>query len=288
MMRDVRSEQAGTATTIRDASAEPTKGSGRPAYTRVQMLGLLLIAGTMLAVTMAIIVTEPGLAGEVLAFFGPVAAATLLAAWLAWRYGAWARAVAVIVGAAAAVLLSWTATALTHPESVVDFGLGLGVATGVVLTVGGGIAALVAGGRGRFAAEPTCVERRIIRGVTALLGVALAASAVLTLTGRSTVDPAQTIGATPVEMAGFEFRPAEILIDGPDARLVVHNGDVFLHDIAIPALEIEALRVTPGSTEVVELSGVPAGTYPVYCTLHSDLSADQPGDDDMTALLVFQ
>jgi hypothetical protein len=26
----------------------------------------------------------------------------------------------------------------------------------------------------------------------------------------------------------------------------------------------------------------------VYCTLHSNLSADEPGDDDMTALLVVQ
>lgn len=287
-MRDARSQRADTATAIRDPSAEPARGSRRPAYTRLQVLGLLLIAGTGLAVTAAIIMTEPRLAGEVLVFFGPVAAVTLLAAWLAWRYGAWARAVAVIVGAAAAVLLSWTATALSHPQSVVDFGLGLGVATGVVFTVGGGIAALVAGRRGRVATERTSVERRLTRGVAVALGVALAASAVLTLAGRSTVDPAETAGAIPVEMAGFEFRPAEIHLDGPDGRLVVRNADVFLHDLSIPALDTGIVQITPGSTVVVELTGAAAGTYVVYCTLHSDLSADQPGDEDMTALLVVR
>jgi hypothetical protein len=149
-MRDARSERAVT-TTVRDGSAERADGSGRAVYARVQVLGLLLIAGTVLAVTMAIVVTEPALAGEVLAFFGPVAAVTLLAAWLAWRYGTWARLVGLLVGLAAAALLSWTTVALTHPESVVDFGLGLGVVTGVVLTVGGGIAALIAGRRDRYA-----------------------------------------------------------------------------------------------------------------------------------------
>lgn len=286
-MRDVRSEQAVTAT-IRDASTRPASSRGRPAYTRVEVLGLLLIAGTVLAVTAAVIVTDPALSVEVVAFFGPVAAVTLLAAWLAWRYGAWARTVGLLVGLAAALLLSWTTVALAHPESVVDFGLGLGVAAGVVLTVGGGIAALVAGRRGRIAAVPTSGERRLIRVVAGALGVALAASAVLTLVGRSTVDPAETVGSMPVEMAGFEFRPAEIRIDGPDARLVVSNADLFLHDLSIPALDTGVVRVTPGSTEVVELTGVTAGTYVVYCTLHSDLSADQPGDDDMTALLIVQ
>jgi plastocyanin len=286
-MRDARSERAVT-TTVRDRSAERSRGSGRAVYVRVQVFGLLLIAGTVLAVTMAIIVTEPALAGEVLAFFGPVAAVTLLVAWLAWRYGTWARLVGLLVGLAAAALLSWTTVALTHPESVVDFGLGLGVVAGVVLTVGGGFAALIAGRRDRYANQATPVERRLIRVVAVALGVALAASAVLTLAGRSTVDPTETVGATPVEMAGFEFRPAEIHLDGPDGRLVVHNADLFLHDISIPALDTSVVPVTPGSTAVAELTGAAAGTYVVYCTLHSNLSADEPGDDDMTALLVVQ
>jgi hypothetical protein len=42
------------------------------------VFGLLLIAGTVLAVTAAVIVTEPGLAGEVVTF-GPVATVALLA-----------------------------------------------------------------------------------------------------------------------------------------------------------------------------------------------------------------
>jgi hypothetical protein len=46
--------------------------------------------------------------------------------------------------------------------------------------------------------------------------------------------------------------------------------------------------VTPGSTGVVELPGAAPGTYVVYCILHSDLSKDRPGDEDMTALLVVQ
>ncbi|HVL98531.1 MAG TPA: hypothetical protein VM324_04480 [Egibacteraceae bacterium] len=200
-------------------------------YTRVQVFGLLLISGTVLAVTTVITVMAPALAGEALAFFGPVAAVTLLAAWLAWRYGTWARAAGLVVGVAAAALLSWTAEALAAPDSVADFALGVGVAAGVLLATGGGIAALLSGRRDRLAAAATRAERRIVRAVAAVLGMAQATSAVWTLFGRESGDPAVAEGATPVEMAGFQFHPEKIHVDGPDARLVVHNTDAFLRAV---------------------------------------------------------
>jgi hypothetical protein len=39
---------------------------------------------------------------------------------------------------------------------------------------------------------------------------------------------------------------------------------------------------------LVQLTGATAGTDVVYCTLHSNMSTDQPGDEDMTALLVVR
>jgi plastocyanin len=288
MSSQIEPRPARTDRTTQRATRRPTSGPSRPVYTRLQVLGLLLIAGTVLAVSAVIALMEPALGAEALAFFGPVAAVTLLTAWFAWRSGTWARIVGLVVGVAAAVLLSWTLAALAAVDSVVDFGLSLGVTVGVVLAIAGGGAALVSGRRGRLATAATPVEQRIVRGVVAGLGLALAVSATVTLVGRSAVDPAMAQGATSVEMVGFEFHPGEIVVDSASARLRVRNADAFLHDLSIPEVGTEVVRVTPGATVTVDLQGVTPGTYVVYCTLHSEPAADEPGEDDMTALLVVR
>jgi plastocyanin len=288
MSSQIEPRPARTDRTTQRPTRRPTSGPSRPVYTRLQVLGLLLIAGTVLAVTGVITLMEPALGGEALAFFGPVAAATLLTAWIAWRSGTWARILGLVVGVAAAVLLSWTLAALAAVDSVIDFGLGLGVTVGVVLAIGGGGAALLSARRGRLATAATPVEQRIVRGVVAVLGLALAVSATVTLAGRGGVDPGTAQGATSVEMVGFEFHPEEIVVDGASARLLVRNADAFLHDLSIPELGTEVVRVTPGATVTVDLQGAAPGTYVVYCTLHSDTATDDPGEDDMTALLVVR
>jgi hypothetical protein len=49
-----------------------------------------------------------------------------------------------------------------------------------------------------------------------------------------------------------------------------------------------ACWVMPGSTVLVALADVAAGSYLVYCTLHSDTTDPAPSDDQMTAILVVE
>ena len=270
------------------AGADQLAGErSRPVYTRVQVLGLLLVAATLLVVAAIAIATEPAAAGEVVGFIGPIAAAALLAAWMAWRFGTWARIIGIVVSLGVAFMMFWTVFGLAAPDSFADFVLGVGVPTGILLGVGGGIAALVAGRRGRIQAGPARGEQRLVRGVLVVVAVALAVSAVLTIFGRTSVDPALAAGATTVDMSDFEFVPAVIEVDASDPRLVVTNSDAFLHDLAVPALDA-IVRVTPGSSDLLDLSGAAPGTYTAYCTLHSDTRVADPTEAGMAATLVIR
>lgn len=252
----------------------------RPVYTRVQVLGLLLIGTATFAVAVLAAVVEP----EALIFFGIISVATLLAAALAWRFGTWARLLGIVVSAAAAFMLFWAVFGLSYPQSFVDFALGVAVPLGALLGVGGGIAALV---RGRRESASTQVESRLVRGTLIVVVLALAASAVLTVLNRTAVDPAVAAGSTEVEMVAFAFEPLEIRTSASDPRLTVKNADPFMHDIAVPALDV-LVNVTPGSTVTVDLSGAAPGTYMVYCTLHSNTSIDDPAEAGMAARLIIE
>ena len=53
---------------------------------------------------------------------------------------------------------------------------------------------------------------------------------------------------------------------GADVDLVVTNPTAVMHDITVPALGIQ-LVVPPGTTRVLALGGLPAGTYVGYCSV---------------------
>lgn len=259
----------------------------RPSGTRVQSLGLILAGGMVLVVSAIVLITDPAAGGEILGFFGPVAVGLLVAAWLVSRFGTWARIVGILVSLVAGFLLFWTAFGLMAPDSFVDFAAGLGIPGGILLGLGGGIAALVAKRRGNVHAEVAPGERRLTKIVVGVVVVALTVSGVLTLLGRTSVDPAVAAGATPVDMADFAFVPEVVEVGGSDPRLVVSNSDAFLHDLAVPALDA-IVRVTPGSSALLDLAGAAPGTYMVYCTLHSNTSIDDPEEAGMAGTLVIR
>lgn len=264
-----------------------TAGRGHPRYTRVQVLGLVLGGATITLVSAIALTSDPASLGEILTFFAPVALVLLVAAWLTWRYGTWARVVGIVASLAAGVMLFWTVFGLAAPDSFVDFAAGVGVPLGVLLGIGGGIAAIVASRRGHVHAEAAHGEQLVVRGVIAVVALALAASGILTFLARSSVDPAVASSATVVDMTGFEFEPLQIQVAAADARLVVTNSDAFLHDLTVPALDA-SVRVTPGSSELLDLSGAASGTYAVYCTLHSDTSEEDPAEAGMAATLIIR
>lgn len=49
-----------------------------------------------------------------------------------------------------------------------------------------------------------------------------------------------------------------------------------------------AVTVLPGAEEVVEVQAAKPGTYLIYCTLHSDTSADTVDPESMMATLTVR
>ena len=273
-------------TTTADAPIPAVRaGAARPVYTRIAVAGLLLVA--MGPLTMLLLGTVAGmdLSGEV-GFFGAVIAIAVVAAVLVWRFGTWAKIVGAVVSVLAGMALFWTAFGLAYPAAFGDFMPGLMVPLGVVLGLGGSIGAVVAARRGNVATAATSTERRILTTVVAVVALAAVISGVLNLTSTRAVADAGD--AAPVTMADFAFAEGGYeATAGEAASFVVRNTDPFVHDFTIPELGV-AVDLLPGAEAVVEVPAADAGTYMVFCTLHSDTSAETVEPDAMAATLTVR
>jgi plastocyanin len=254
----------------------------RPVYTGVAAFGLLLIALAPTLIVVIALASGLQLGGEFATFLLPAILA-IVAAALVWRFGTWAKILGALVSALAAPALFWLAFGIAVPASFGDFVPGLVFTLGVLIGLGGSIAAIVQGRRGHLRADATTGERRIITGVTGVIVIAALASAILWFTSRSTVDAATAdVTAT---MHDFAFQEGTYQVASGDT-LLVHNSDGFMHDFTVHELGIAA-EVAPGSGELVEMPDQP-GTYVIYCTLHSDPEAPDASDGDMVAALVIE
>ncbi len=260
------------------AVSAPTARS-RPAYTRIATVGLLLTTlGPLLFLVSSI---AAGIGGDDLGFMIAAALIALGGAAATWWLGTVGKALGIVASLLLGAALFWTAFGLGFPASVVDFVPGVAVPLGVLMGLGGNIAAIVAKRRGSVG--PTPVERRIAAGAMVLVAVAAIVSVALTWISRSIVEaPA---GAVSSEMHNFEFAgaPYEVAA-GESVTIAVHNADPVVHDFTIPELGI-AETVLPGSDALIEVNAEP-GTYTIYCTLHSDTSVDDPAEAGMAATLV--
>ena len=255
----------------------------RPVYTGVAAFGLLLIALAPMLIIVIGLASGLRLDGETMTFLLPPAILAAAAAALVWRFGTWAKVVGALVSVLAALGMFFLAFGIAVPASFGDFVPGLVFALGVLIGLGGSIAAIVQGRRGHLRAEATTGERRIITGVTGVIVIAALASAILWFTSRSTVDAATAdVTAT---MHDFAFQEGTYQVASGDT-LLVHNSDGFMHDFTVHELGIAA-EVAPGSGELVEMPDQP-GTYVIYCTLHSDPEATDASDGDMVATLVIE
>lgn len=264
-------------------AAQDTGERLRPVYTGVAAFGLLLIALAPILIIVIGLASGLRLDGETMTFLLPPAILAAAAAALVWRFGTWAKVVGALVSVLAALGMFFLAFGIAVPASFGDFVPGLVFALGVLIGLGGSVAAIVQRRRGNLRAAATTGERRIITGVTGLILVAALASAVLWFTGRSTADPA-TADAT-ATMRDFAFQEGAYQVAGGET-ILVHNSDGFMHDFTVHELGIAA-AVTPGSGELVEVPDQP-GTYIVYCTLHSAPGATDASDGDMVATLVIE
>jgi len=215
--------------------------------------------------------------GDQIAFFVPFIIVPWVAAFLVWRFGTWAKIVAIVVALAGLATLFWTAFGLAYPSSFFDFVPGLLVIPGAIIAIVGSIAAMVANRRGHLVAGREGGERRAIGIVVAVVGVLAVVSAVLSVSSRSNVTT--TDAAVQVEMKSFEFDQTSYSAPG-GASVGVRNEDPFAHTFTIDELGID-IHLGPGDGVVVDLPAQ-AGTYVLYCTLHTS-DPQNPTSDDMAA-----
>jgi plastocyanin len=259
-------------------------GRARPRYARTGLLGLGLITATLVVFLALILTMFPD---EVM-FVLPLLVVAAVATGLVWRFDAtWSRVVGAVVTVGLAVMLFWVAFGLAHPASFFDFVPAVAFVVGVGLSLFGNIAAIVQRRRQHIDAKAGPTERRVEQIAVGVIVVAVVASGVLSLMARTSVDDAVAADAVAVEMTNFTFEPATIEVSSGQ-QLLVHNGDPFMHDLAIPELGVEAVNVAPGSDALVDIPAT-AGTYVVYCTLHSDTSDGSPdAEEQMVASLTVR
>lgn len=267
------------------AAAPATLERPRAVYTHLTVFGLLLIAGMVVLIGVAgVIAGTP--AREAAMFALPVAIAAG-AALATWRLRLAGKITAVVVALAAAVVMHFFAFGLAYPGAFADFVGAVMYVLGVAFALGGGIAGIVQQRRGNVQLHAGRRETKIMRAAIVVLALAVVGSGVTSLVSRTRVDGAAAAGATGVTMQNMAFTTATYEIAaGEPAKILVHNSDAYMHDFTIPALDVKQ-ALTPGSSALVEITA-PAGSYTVYCTLHSDTSVADPAEAGMAAALVAE
>lgn len=252
----------------------PAETGGRPRWTRLAILGLLMEAMTPILFLIAVLAF--GLeVGEEIVFIFVVPVIPLIGAFLVWRFGTWARFVGIVAALVPAFLMFWTAFSITLISSFFDFVPAILLIPGFLIAVVSLIASLIAGRRGHRTSTASGGERlalRIILGVVVLLAVV---SGVMTLLGKSSTTEAASADVT-VGTKSTKFDPRNFAVSSGDTILVLGN-DPFAHTFTIDALEIDE-TTTPGVDVTVKVPDRP-GTYIVYCKFHtSDPKKPEKGD----------
>jgi plastocyanin len=253
----------------------------RARWTRLAVLGLAFVAAGPLLMLVAGMLWGLDI-GEFVVFLLITGAVPLIAAFLVWRFGTWAKVVGIIVALLAAFMLFWTAFGLAEPASFFDFVPGLLVIPGALLAIVSCVAAIVAGRRGHTSATAVGGEAKAIRIALGVVVVLAVVSAGLTFAGRSTVDAADV--AATVEMTDFEFDPESLSVAAGDSVLV-KNSDPFVHTFTVEELDID-VSLGPASEEVVEIPDR-SGTYVLFCRPHTG-DPDDPGENDMVGELTIE
>ena len=244
----------------------------RTTHGTTQLVGLGLTAAALVfVVVMSAFVLD---LTEDLAFLIAVMAVALAGAFVVWRFDAlWSRIVGIVVTVAVFMTTFWFVFGIFAPFSPLEFVVGLAYAIGVVLSLVGGVMAIVAGRRGRVGRTRT--EQRLVPVIAGVLGVAAVVSVVGLFATRTTVSDAEAAGAVPLEMLKFEFAPEDTDVD-TGGNVLLTNSDPFVHDFVVDELGID-VTVGPGSEALVAFDGAAPGTYQYICSLHSDGTSGMMG-----------
>lgn len=214
--------------------------------------------------------------------FTVIGLGTLVAGICVRRFGAWAKALAILAGIASIMTLFWTAFSIGAFQSFFDFMPAILVVPGALLAIGCSIAALVAGRRGHRTEAPTGRERSTVRAIVGVVAVAAVLSGVLTVLGRSNASSTGTSATFTMKNFKFDHRTYTV---PSGSKVFVRNDDPFQHTFTVDALSIDQ-KTTAGDKFVIDIPNNP-GTYVLYCKLHTS-NKEHPSKDDMAAKLIVE
>lgn len=242
----------------------------RTAHAATQTFGLALLTATL---ALVVVVSLVVFGGEDLAVFlvpGVIIGGATVATWRQDRQ--WARGFGIL---ATVLALGgfFLAFGIFQPFSPIEFIIGVSYVVGVVLSLVGGIRALLAGRAGRT--EPLGSHLRMQRYVLAVVAVFGVVSIVGFLTTRETVSAEDAAGAVVLDMVDFEFEPQMASVPS-GGKLLIKNSDPFVHDFKFDELGIKVV-VGPGSETLVDLSELAPGEYDYFCSLHSNGTTGMKG-----------
>jgi plastocyanin len=261
-------------------SVPADSGHGRPRWSRLAAIGLLLAAAAPLLIAVASLIT--GSSGEDMGFFFVTAAIGIVGAFLVWRFGTWASVLGVVAALLMGMALFWTVFSLSYVSSFVDFTTGVLLPLGVLVAVVAGIASIVR--RRTRTPRAEGAERRAIQVVLAIVAVVALVSGVLNLTGRESVAEDADADLV-VRMREFEFDKEAYRADAGTTTVLVRNSDAFAHTFTIDEVDVDE-TIIPGSAKLIEVDAT-AGTYTLYCIPHTS-DPDDPEDNDMAADFVVR
>ena len=247
---------------MHEANVATGVSNSRPVYTRVTIIGLLLIAIAALLVTITGIIDRFTLA---LAYGIPVLILSPLIAGLSLKFG---RVVLIGAGLLGLIGLGDSVSQtfrLSNPDSFFDF-------SPSVLLIGGGllasVGAVVGFVRSRRSSEHV-VAKGIERAGIGLIVLALMAlvtlSGVLTVTGHETVSAEDKVGVTELMMKKIRFQPDQLEIRaGEVTRVSVKNSDLLGDTFTVDELGID-VTIGPRSEVLVDLPALDPGTFSYTC-----------------------
>lgn len=271
--------------------AAPTSvaaGHPKSKWSRVASLGFLLVAAGMAFWVVGGLVAGQSLTGESAFLLIPVVLG-VIASVVVPRFGMVGKVLGIVFVLA---LLApptgafYAAFSLGAPGAFFEFSGAAMYTVGILSALGYTIGSIVR--RNDVHDEATRGETRAMRVMLGIVVLAIALTAVMSFTSRTSVEASAAAGATEVAMSNFEFAPGTFeATAGEPTKFLITNSDGFVHDFAIPALKVESGLVNPGSQKLVEVNA-PAGEYTVYCNLHSDKGETDPEAAGMAAVLTVK
>lgn len=237
----------------------------RTTHSTTQTFGLALIAGVLLIILAVNVLLLGG--GDFLGFLIGITSFAMIVTFVVWRYDTlWARTIG-IVGTIVILLTSfWLAFGVFQPFSPIEFVSGLAFFIGVMLSLVGGVRAILAGRKGIVGRSKG--EARQVSVVFGILGFAAVVSVVGFMATKTTVSDAEAEGAVVVDVVEFVFNPEATQV-AAGGTLLVTNSDMFTHDFTLDEFDI-AVTIGPGSETLIDIPAAAPGTYDYLCTLHSD------------------